>query len=165
MTIMADKNEKEYVPLSDSEQEFYDDTSAEWLLEDEEKRRPCAWIRKKNYTERMKLRFHKMHHHGSQMVLEGIIYRGTIYLYHCPDDWRTHSAFNFHEGLYVSRRGDVRRFEGKIFAYRNTLRAISPAQRKAYVVQGNRRIRHEKDMEENCVSYSNLKKTVFIYKR
>lgn len=158
MTIKADRNDKECMPLSDREQESYDDSLAEWLLEDEEKRRPCAWIRNKYHRERMKQRFHKMHHHGSQMILEGIIYKRTIYLYHCPDDWRTHSAFNFHEGLYVSRRGDVRRFKGKIFAYRNTLQAISIAQRKTYADQANRRIRHTKALEENYVSYSSLKK-------
>ena len=160
----ADWPGKSRAPLFDGEQDPDDASQSEWLWGDEEKHRPCAWIRKKKYKKRLERRFQKMHHHGHQMRLEGCIVDGTIFLENCRDDWRTHSSYNSYEGLYVSVRGDIRRFEGKIFSYCNTLRAISPIHRKVYTVQANRRIRHARNMEETCSSYSSLKKQ-YTYKR
>ena len=140
---------------AEDEEKLFQDTH--WTLRG--KQRPCAWVRKHEYKERLRQRYQIMHHQGINPGEYGMrLGRAIFVTSYDPTDWRTHSYVNYHQNLYISPRGDIRVYNGYIAAYPRIFAPVPASQRKLVYIQTNRRIRHVRNAEEGIISYSCLKK-------
>lgn len=122
----------------------------------------CSWIRKRRYQKKMIRQFLSINPDMDYSKFFGTRCRPAIYCCfptYQEDgffDPRMYYDFNHYTKVFLSPRGDLRKYHGDIFPIRSSY-ALGPKDRDAAIIT-NRRIRHQIIDEESINCYSYLKK-------
>lgn len=125
-------------------------------------RRVCSWVKKREYKKKLVRRFLTINPDMDYSKLYGMRCSPAIYLcfpsYNEGDyyDPKMTYSFNPYTRVFLSLRGDLRKYHGAAFPVRSSY-ALGPKDRDAAKIT-NRRIRHHALDEETPRNYSCCKK-------
>ena len=127
----------------------------------------CAWVKKRNYKKKMVRRFLSANPDMDFSAFRGTNCSSGIYLryfdYNNGDyyDPKMVYSFNIYTRVFLSPRGDLRKYRGDIFPIRMSY-ALG-ARNKELSMVTNRRIRHQPIDEETSNNYAYCKKLYSPY--
>ena len=125
-------------------------------------RNVCSWIKKRKHKKKMVRRFLSINPDMDYAQLHGMRCEPAIYLcipsYNEGDyyDPKITYSFNPYTRVFLSLRGDLRKYHGAAFPIRSSY-ALGPKDKDAAKIT-NRRIRHRALDDETVGSYSYCKK-------
>ena len=117
----------------------------------------CSWVKKRRYKKKMVRRFLSINPDLDYSSSRGMRCCKGYYIHTSNDNIPRHDyTFNRYTNIYLSRRGDLRKFNGKVVLEDKRLSLWKKD--KSVEKLTNRRIRYNESNEEECRNHSYCKK-------